>query len=98
MATGNESDKKYGNGEGVQQDMGINITGHSFQQSSASWLADSGTDKDTIMRHESSTLVEGYVETSEWNKKYMAGQIVGENVGNPPAKVARIEQKLQLLC
>jgi integrase len=60
-------------------------TGHSFRRSSASWLADSGADKDTIMRHggwKSSTVAEGYVETSVESKKRIAEQILGE----PPAK------------
>ena len=69
-------------------------TGHSFRRSSASWLADGGADKDTIMRHggwKSATVAEGYVETSEGNKKQIAAQIFGENSGNSPAKVAKIE-------
>ena len=72
-------------------------TGHSFRRSSASWLADSGADKDTIMWHgswSSSTVAEGYVESSEGNKKRIAAQIFGsENSDNkPPAKQARIEK------
>jgi integrase len=73
-----------------------NFTGHAFRRSSASWLADSGADKDTIMRHggwKSSTVAEGYVETSGENKKRIAGQIFSENVANPPAKIARIEKE-----
>jgi hypothetical protein len=49
-------------------------TGHSFWRSSASWLANSGADKDTIMCH----VAEGYVETSVKSKKRIAGQILGE--------------------
>ena len=72
-------------------------TGHSFQRSSASWLADSGADKDTIMRHggwSSATVAEGYVESSEGNKKRIAAQIFGSenSVNKPPAKQAQVEK------
>ena len=32
------------------------------------------------------------METSEGNKKRIAGQIFGENLANPPAKVAKLER------
>jgi integrase len=67
-------------------------TGHSFRRSSASWLADSGADKDTIMRHggwKSSAVAEGYVETSVESKKRIAGQILGEQ-NEPLNKVRKI--------
>jgi hypothetical protein len=53
-------------------------TGHFFRHSSASWLANVGADKDTIMRHggwRSATVAEGYVETSVGCKKRIAAQI-----------------------
>ena len=67
-------------------------TGHSFRRSSASWLADSGADKDTIMHYggwKSSTVAEGYVETSVESKKQIAGQILGEQ-NEPLNKVQKI--------
>ena len=70
-------------------------TGHAFRRSSASWMANNGADKDTIMRHggwKSSGVAEGYIETSRENKKRIAAQIFGENIGNPPAKIAKIEK------
>lgn len=70
-------------------------TGHSFRRSSASWLADSGADKDTIMRHggwKSSTVAEGYVETSVESKKRIAGQILGDQ-NAPLNKVRKISQE-----
>ncbi len=73
----------------------VEYTGHSFQRSSASWLADSGADKDTIMRHggwKSSTVAEGYVETSVESKKRIAEQILGDQ-NAPLNKVRKISHE-----
>jgi integrase len=73
-------------------------TGHSFRRSSASWLADSGADKDTIMRHggwKSSTVAEGYIETSVESKKRVAAQILG-NQNEPLNKMRKISPDTSL--
>jgi hypothetical protein len=52
-----------------------------------------------IMQHggwKSSTVAEGYVETSKGNKKQIAVQIFEENCGNPPAKIARIKSNTEV--
>ena len=67
-------------------------TGHSFCRSSASWLADSGADKDMIMRHggwKSSTVAEGYIETSIESKKRIAEKLLGEQ-NEPLNKMRKI--------
>ena len=67
-------------------------TGHSFRRSSALWLADSGADKDTIMRHggwKSSTVAEGYIETSVESKKWIAEKLSGEQ-NEPLNKIWKI--------
>jgi hypothetical protein len=73
-------------------------TGHSFRQSSASWLADSGTDKDTIMRHggwKSLTVAEGYIETSIESKKRVAERILGDQ-NEPLNKTQKISPNSNL--
>jgi integrase len=68
-------------------------TGHSFRRSSASWLANAGADKDTIMRHggwRSATVAEGYVETSIGCKKRIAAQIFTFEENAPPEKIIKL--------
>lgn len=53
-------------------------TGHCFRRSSASLLADSGSTIDVLKRHggwKSSSVAEGYVENSLYQKKNVADQI-----------------------
>lgn len=53
-------------------------TGHCFRRSSASLLADSGATIDVLKRHggwKSSSVAEGYVENSLYQKKNVADQI-----------------------
>lgn len=53
-------------------------TGHCFRRTSASLLADSGVTIDQLKRHggwKSSTVAEGYVENSLYQKKSMADQL-----------------------
>lgn len=55
-------------------------TGHCFRRSSTSLLADAGADMSTLKRHggwKSSTVAEGYVETSLENKRQIATKILG---------------------
>ena len=69
-------------------------TGHFLWRSSASWLADSDADKDMIMHHggwNSSTVAEGYVETSVESKKRIAEHILGDQ--NPLNKVRKISHE-----
>lgn len=57
-------------------------TGHCFRRSSSSLLADTGADLLTVKRHggwKSNTVAEGYIETSEANKKRTATAILGLN-------------------
>lgn len=56
-------------------------TGHSFRRSSASLLADSGADIQTVKRHggwRSNTVAEGYIENSAENKKKISAAILGK--------------------
>lgn len=61
-------------------------TGHCFRRTSASLLADSGANVDVLKRHggwKSSSVAEGYVESSINNKKMIAEKIFGhENETN----------------
>lgn len=55
-------------------------TGHCFRRTSASLLADSGANVDVLKRHggwKSSSVAEGYVESSINNKKMIAEKIFG---------------------
>jgi hypothetical protein len=68
-------------------------TDHSFRRSSASWFANAGADKDTIMRHggwRSATVAEGYVETSIGCKKKIATQIFTFEENAPPEKMIKL--------
>jgi hypothetical protein len=68
-------------------------TSHSFRRSSASWLANTSADKNTIMRHRgwrSTTVAEGYVETSVGCKKRIATQIFTSEENAPPEKMIKL--------
>lgn len=66
------------------------FTGHCFRRSSASLLADTGADIHMLKRHggwRSSTVAEGYVETSLENKKIIATKIMGDHTTVSRAEV-----------
>lgn len=58
-------------------------TGHAFRRTSASLLADSGADLLMVKRHggwKSSSVAEGYIDTSKGNKKIVAQHILGSRI------------------
>lgn len=60
-------------------------TGHCFRRSSTSILANAGADLLTVKRHggwKSNATAEGYIETSEENKKKTAIKILGESTSS----------------
>lgn len=64
-------------------------TGHCFRRCSATFLADSGADMTVLKRHggwRSSSVAEGYVESSLQNKKDIAMRILGEKEARGPVK------------
>lgn len=64
-------------------------TGHSYRRTSASALADSGADMDTIKRHggwKSTKAAEGYIEDSVGNKRRIGNRIIpNKNISDEPA-------------
>jgi integrase len=86
-------------------------TGHCLRRSSASLLAEAGASMSMLKRHggwRSTSVAEGYIESSLENKKMVSKKILGENknimdnnskdVCNTFKKKYRVKQKYQILA